>query len=345
MVELFWKATKALARQRWTFAQESRLARFLGLSSLAHLVVAAAAPWLVLSFGLTSREERLLIREVDFVLPPETAPVGPRREVRGGGGGGNPGPKPGRAAERATLRRQASRSEPPPAVTPPPSPPTEARKPSRGDPAGEPVASPPAPEPSGPPIPDPRGVPARPLRAPATPVERGVTSSLAEVTALARQVATGTGLVATVALPRVLVDGAALDGGGRGGSGSGGGVGAGAGPGVGAGAGKATEPGAGLIDMQDPDFSEYFRVIEQRVRAAWKFPEGLQGTTQTVKVGFSLRLDGGLEHARVVSSTSGALDESALLAMRRASPFPPLPAKFRALAGQPLVISFTVTIQ
>jgi hypothetical protein len=31
--------------------------------------------------------------------------------------------------------------------------------------------------------------------------------------------------------------------------------------------------------------------------------------------------------------------------MRKAAPFPPLPAKFRSLVGQPLVMSFTVTIK
>ena len=64
-----------------------------------------------------------------------------------------------------------------------------------------------------------------------------------------------------------------------------------------------------------------------------------------MKLAFALRLDGTLEEARVLSSTSAVLDESARSAMRRATPFPPLPMKFRALAGQPLVMSFTVTVR
>jgi TonB family protein len=99
------------------------------------------------------------------------------------------------------------------------------------------------------------------------------------------------------------------------------------------------------VDAGDPDFTEYFRTIERQVRAVWQFPPELQGTTQTVKLGFALRLDGTLEEARVLSSTSAVLDESAQSAMRRATPFPPLPLKFRALAGQPLVMSFTVTVR
>jgi TonB family protein len=99
------------------------------------------------------------------------------------------------------------------------------------------------------------------------------------------------------------------------------------------------------VDPGDPDFSEYFRLIERRVRAAWKFPESLGGTTQTVKIGFALAPEGSLRDARVVGSSSPTLNESALSAIQRAAPFPPLPAKFRALAGQPLVLSFTVTIR
>ncbi len=132
------------------------------------------------------------------------------------------------------------------------------------------------------------------------------------------------------------------------GTGGGGTSGAGAGTGVGSGEGAgraAIGSGSGAIDTGDPDFGEYFRIIEGRVRAAWKYPENLGGTTQTVKLGFSLRLDGAVDDVRVVNSTSGVMNESALAAVRKAAPFPPLPAKFRSLVGQPLVMSFTVTIK
>ena len=143
--------------------------------------------------------------------------------------------------------------------------------------------------------------------------------------------------MATVALPPGLVRGS-----GAGGSGSGTGTGSGGG-------GSATGTGGGGggtgTDLGDPDFSDYFRLIEKRVRAAWKFPDSLGGTTQTVKIGFALAAEGSLRDARVVSSSTSTLNESALAAMRRAAPFPPLPAKFRGLAGQPLVMNFTVTIR
>jgi TonB family protein len=143
----------------------------------------------------------------------------------------------------------------------------------------------------------------------------------------------GTAPVAPVALPPGLA--------GAGTNGAGGGAGAGAGGRGGSGGGD----GIGQVDMRDPDFSEYFRLIERRVRAAWQFPESLGGTTQTVKIGFALGPEGSLRDVRVVSSSSGSLNDSALAAMQKASPFPPLPAKFRMLAGQPLVMSFTVTIR
>jgi TonB family protein len=147
----------------------------------------------------------------------------------------------------------------------------------------------------------------------------------------------GGGPVAPVALPPGLARGAS--GGGTGGVTA-------AGTGGAAGTGDVAGAGAGTgVDTADPDFSEYFRLIERRVRSAWRFPESLGGTTQTVKIGFSLAPDGGLRDARVVSSSSGVLNGSALAAMKQASPFPPLPVKFKALAGQPLVMSFTVTIR
>jgi TonB family protein len=162
----------------------------------------------------------------------------------------------------------------------------------------------------------------------------------ARATALVRDLAAGgggDGPRATVAIPRELA-----------GAGTSGGSGTGTGAGPGAGAGRtglgAGSRGAG-VDAGDPDFTEYFRAIERRVRAAWQFPRELQGTTQTVKLGFALRLDGTLEAVRVLASTSDALNASAQSAMQRATPFPPLPMKFRALAGQPLVMSFTVTVQ
>jgi protein TonB len=107
-----------------------------------------------------------------------------------------------------------------------------------------------------------------------------------------------------------------------------------------------TTPGAGveLIDTSDPDFTEYFELIKRRVYAAWRYPEKVRGVHK-VSLRFSLDRVGGARGIQVVRSTNAELDASAADAMDRASPFPPIPEKFRALVGQPLTLIFTVTIR
>lgn len=107
-----------------------------------------------------------------------------------------------------------------------------------------------------------------------------------------------------------------------------------------------TAPGAALelIDTSDPDFTEYFELIKRRVYAAWRYPKGVRGVHK-VSVRFTLDRAGASHAVSVVRSTNSALDASAAQAMNRASPFPPIPEKFRALVGQPLTLIFTVTVQ
>ncbi len=107
-----------------------------------------------------------------------------------------------------------------------------------------------------------------------------------------------------------------------------------------------TTPGAALelIDTSDPDFTEYFELIKRRVFAAWRYPEKVRGVHK-VSLRFSLDRVGTARGIQVVRSTNAELDASAADAMDRASPFPPIPEKFRALVGQPLTLIFTVTIR
>lgn len=124
---------------------------------------------------------------------------------------------------------------------------------------------------------------------------------------------------------------------------SGGGGAGGAGPGGGFG-GTGRGGGAGLIDVTDPDFSEYFRMLERKIRQAWQYPEGVEGT-QRVSLRFSL--DGvGLGHdIKVIRSTDPRVNASAEQAMARAMPFPPIPEKFRTLVGQPLIMDLKVSVE
>jgi TonB family protein len=123
------------------------------------------------------------------------------------------------------------------------------------------------------------------------------------------------------------------------GSGSGSGIGSGVGNGVGGGRGT----GIGGFEA-DPDFHEYLREIERRIREVWQYPAGVSGD-QWVVIGFSLDASARPSGIHVKNSSNALLNESAMEAMRRGSPFPPIPAKFRALVGRPLVMRVNVNIR
>jgi protein TonB len=367
VAELFWTPEQETVPEVAGVTPHSRLVRFLGLSSMLHLAVVVASAWLVVPLS-GAASDRLLVRTIDFVIPP-----GGGTERAGGSAADVPSSPSAARAQQAASSRAARGSVSQPTSASRPSAQrrsaavktaavkTEARAPST-------APTTPAPEPKAhareqavdtppPPAVDPREA----MLAAATPKNVGPSSATvpaagsvapsarpadtSAIAGLARGAigATVAAPVATVAVPPDLVTGSGGAGSGGGtGSGSGRGGGGSTGSGVGAGSGRGAGSG---VDTQDPDFSDYFRVIERRVRAAWQFPQTLGGTTQTVKIGFALGPEGTLRQVRVVSSTSPTLDASALSAMKRAAPFPPLPVKFRTLAGQPLVMSFTVTIR
>ena len=56
-----------------------------------------------------------------------------------------------------------------------------------------------------------------------------------------------------------------------------------------------------------------------------------------------LDIDGKLVNAEVIDATDDRLSKPALEAINRASPFPPIPNKLKRVAGEPLVIKFTVS--
>lgn len=362
-MKLFWSPDEDAPPEGARAAQRSRFGRFVGVSAAVHVLVAAAAPWLVVP---SAPDERLVIRMVDFVVPepPPNAPVS-KAETKAGGANdvtpAGPAPAPRTPAPRRVASGDASPRRAAPAAKPKPSPAPaavaradtpKAERPKAETPKPGPprvdapkadTAKPETPAPA--PVAETSDVPPLPAPPPedtklaaATPKDvRGAQRAPTPVAGSPRDsdspsAAPGGAAVpvATVAIPR-----------GLGGTGTG--TDAGIGPGAGGGTGGGQ--GTGLVDARDPDFGEYFRLIERRVRAAWQFPESLGGTTQTVKIGFALGPEGSLRDVRVVSSSAGTLNDSALSAMKRASPFPPLPAKFRSLAGQPLVLSFRVTIR
>jgi TonB family protein len=115
---------------------------------------------------------------------------------------------------------------------------------------------------------------------------------------------------------------------------------AGGGTGTGVGGGSSS----GLKGKYSTDFGQYLKSLEKRVYSVWKYPEGASGL-QKVSVRFVLDRAGKLAQAEVVDSTDPAINASALEAMRKASPFPPIPENLKDLAGEPLIIRFTVAIR
>jgi TonB family protein len=115
---------------------------------------------------------------------------------------------------------------------------------------------------------------------------------------------------------------------------------AGGGTGVGAGGGSY----GGLKGALSADFNQYLELVKKRVNSAWKYPEEVAGT-QKVAVLFSLDKAGKLMKAEVLDSSDSRINASALEAMRKASPFPPIPENLKELAGEPLILRFTVSIR
>ena len=113
----------------------------------------------------------------------------------------------------------------------------------------------------------------------------------------------------------------------------------GGGTGVGTGGGSAT----GLRGLSGADYNQYLSQLKKRVQSVWKYPEGVSGV-QKVAILFTLDRAGRLVKSEVLESTDARLNASAVEAMKRAAPFPPIPDSLKDLANTPLRMQFTVTI-
>ena len=123
-----------------------------------------------------------------------------------------------------------------------------------------------------------------------------------------------------------------------GGTRSGSGI-AGGGTGTGVGGGSAT----GLKGLPSADYNHYLTQLKKRVESVWKYPEGVSGV-QKVAILFTLDRAGRLVQSEVLDSTDARLNASAVEAMKRASPFAPIPESLKDLANTPLRRQFTVSI-
>jgi TonB family protein len=170
----------------------------------------------------------------------------------------------------------------------------------------------------------------------------------ADLTANAKSLAAlkGTGETASI---KALKDGAQIPGalsstgsgsgpyGVPGGSRTGAGV-SGGGTGVGSGGGSNT----GLKGISNADYSQYLNQLKKRVESVWKYPDDVTGV-QKVTVRFTLDRAGKLTQAVVLESSDTRLNASAVEAMKRASPFPPIPESLKDLANEPLIMRFEVS--
>jgi TonB family protein len=123
-----------------------------------------------------------------------------------------------------------------------------------------------------------------------------------------------------------------------GGSNSGSGV-TGGGTGSGSGGGSVT----GLKGLSSADYNQYLTQLKKRVESVWKYPDGVAGV-QKVAILFTLDKAGRLVRSEVLESSDARLNASAVEAMKRAAPFPPIPESLKDLANTPLRMQFTVSI-
>jgi TonB family protein len=116
---------------------------------------------------------------------------------------------------------------------------------------------------------------------------------------------------------------------------------------AGGGTGSGTGGGGndGLKGTSNLDFNRYLEQLERRVKSVWKYPDEVAGV-QEVAVRFSLDRAGKLIQAQVLDSSDTRLNTSAIDAMKRASPFPPIPESLaKELANEPLIVRFKVSIR
>jgi len=126
-----------------------------------------------------------------------------------------------------------------------------------------------------------------------------------------------------------------VPGGSRSGSGLSGG-----GNGSGTGGGSNT----GLKGIANADYNQYLQQLKRRVESVWKYPDDVTGI-QKVAVRFILDRAGKLTLAEVLDSSDSRLNTSAVEAIKRAAPFPPIPESLKDLANEPMIIRFEVAIR
>jgi protein TonB len=85
------------------------------------------------------------------------------------------------------------------------------------------------------------------------------------------------------------------------------------------------------LNSDDPRFKEYLAAVKRRILEVWRYPDDAEpGLRGKVNVEFSIERDGSVSRVKIIAASGYVvLDRGAKDAMRRASPFPPLPGEFK----------------
>ncbi len=93
--------------------------------------------------------------------------------------------------------------------------------------------------------------------------------------------------------------------------------------------------------MESAFVQRYLGIIRQRTEQRWQVPAGVSEGTE-VRLRFSLDSSGAATQVEFIGETSPLLGNSAVSALRSASPFPPMNDNVRCLAGKKLNGTFSV---
>jgi len=97
------------------------------------------------------------------------------------------------------------------------------------------------------------------------------------------------------------------------------------------GRGETAATGSISLDVSDFPFTWYLRQVQQKISERWVPPRGSVAGGETVVVLFEIGRNGEIKGPEVERPSGNfAYDQSAVRAIKEASPFPPLPAEFRA---------------
>jgi len=112
-----------------------------------------------------------------------------------------------------------------------------------------------------------------------------------------------------------------------------------------AGSSRATGVSSSGGIVMDPAISEYYIMVKNRIEEVWSFPEGLfvPAARWELRIGVRVDRNGAIEESWLEKSSGNSyLDRSALRAVKKASPLPPIPAEIR---DDPLDLGLLFTSQ